>query len=339
MKKILVGLCVAIVLFAVIAGVLVNRWTDTPFGKLDTKAAVFLKLFEMTAGDKTIGEVPVEELRAWYNGQTKSAGIEVESVEDRDIPGPRGRIPIRIYGAEGTGKRPVIVYYHGGGWAIGNIDTHDNVTRYLANASGGIVVSVDYGLAPENPFPAAVDDAYAALEWVSENAESLGGDPSRIAVAGDSAGGNLSAVVSLRARDRNGPKILCQGLIYPATNLSALDTQSHKDFSEGFFLTNQALEWFRSQYVPKPAVRTDPYVSPLLAKDLRNLPPAVVITAQFDPLRDEGEAYAEKLRQAGVPVELVRYDGMLHGFISFVGLMDQAAEALDLIAARVKLAD
>jgi len=336
MRKILLGLCVAIAVIALAAVVLVNQWTKTPYGKLDPKAAVFLKLFEVTSGDMVIGEVPVEDLRAWYEGQAKSAGIEVESVEDREIPGPHGTIPIRIYTAEGTGKRPIIVYYHGGGWVIGSINTHDNVTRYLANASGAIVVSVDYRLAPENPFPAGADDAYAALEWVSENAESLGGDPARIAVAGDSAGGNLSAVVSLRARDRNGPKVLCQGLIYPATNLSALDTQSHKDFSEGFFLTNEALEWFRSQYVPKPEVRTDPYVSPLLAKDHSNLPPAVVITAQFDPLRDEGEAYAEKLEQAGVPVEFVRFDGMLHGFISFVGLMDQAADALDLIAARVK---
>jgi acetyl esterase len=335
-KKILVGLCVATVLFALIAVVLVNRWADTPHGKLDYKAAVFLKLFEATAGRKSFGEVPVEDLRAWYNSQARSAGIEVESVEDREIPGPRGPIPIRIYTSEGTGKRPVVVYYHGGGWVIGNIDTHDNVTRYLANASGGIVVSVDYKLAPENPFPAAVDDAYAALEWVAGNAESLGGDPSRIAVAGDSAGGNLSAAVSLRARDRKGPEILCQGLIYPATNLSALDTQSHKDFAEGFFLTNEALEWFRSQYVPRPEVRMDPYVSPLLAKDHSNLPPAVVITAQFDPLRDEGEAYAAKLEEAGVPVEMVRFDGMLHGFVSFVGVMDQAADALDLIAARVK---
>jgi len=201
------------------------------------------------------------------------------------------------------------------------------------------VVSVDYRLAPENPFPAAVDDAYAALQWVSENAESLGGDPSRIAVAGDSAGGNLSAVVSLRARDRNGPKVSCQALIYPATDPSSLDTQSQNDFATGFLLTKEGLEWFRSQYLPRPEDRVDPYASPLLAPDHSNLPPAVVITAQFDPLRDEGEAYAEKLRQAGVPVEVVRYESMIHGFVSFLGIVDQAAEALDLIGTRVKQAN
>ena len=339
MKKILIGLCVAVVLIALIAVVLVNRWANTPYGKLDYKVAVILKMFEATAGRTSFAEVSPAELRAWYDQRPKREGIVLQSVEDRNIPGPRGQIPIRIYTAERIGKRPVIVYYHGGGWVVGNIETHDNVTRYLAKACGGIVISVGYRLAPENPFPAAVDDAYAALQWVSENAESLGGDPSRITVAGDSAGGNLSAAVSLRSRDRNGPKISCQVLIYPVTNLSALDTGSYNNFGTGFFLTKEGMEWFRSQYLPKPEDRADPYASPLLAPDHSNLPPAVVITAQFDPLRDEGEAYAEKLRQAGVPVEVARYDGIIHGFVSFVGIVDQAAEALDLIAARVKQAN
>ena len=319
--------------------VLVNRWANTPYGKLDYKVAILLKVFEATLGDGSFSEVSPAELRELYNQRPKREGVALQSVEDRSIPGPRGQIPIRIYTAEGTGKRPLIVFYHGGGWVVGNIETHDDVTRYLAKAAGGTVVSVDYRLAPENPFPAAVDDAYAALQWVSENAESLGGDATGITVAGDSAGGNLSAVVSLRARDRNGPKIARQALIYPATNLFRLDSQSQNDFATGFFLTKEGLEWFRSHYLPRTEDRVDPYASPLLARDHSNLPPAVVITAQFDPLRDEGEAYAEKLRQAGVPVEVVRYDGVIHGFVSFLGIVDQAAEALDLIAARIKQAN
>lgn len=336
MKKILIGLCVAIALIALIAVVLINRWANTPYGKLDYKVAVLLKVLEATVGDGSFSEVSPAELRELYNQRPKREGVALQSVEDRSIPGPRGQIPIRIYTAEGTGKRPLIVYYHGGGWVVGNIETHDDVARYLAKAAGGTVVSIDYRLAPENPFPAAVDDAYAALQWVSENAESLGGDPSRITVAGDSAGGNISAVVSLRARDRNGPSIQCQALIYPVTDISSLNTESYNNFATGYFLTKEGMEWFRTQYLPKPEDRVDPYASPLLTRDYGNLPPAIVITAEFDPLRDEGEAYAEKLREAGVPVEVVRYDGMIHGFVSFLGILNQAAEALDLIAARVK---
>jgi len=334
-KKILIGLCVAAVVIAVIAFVLVNRWANTPYGKLDYKVAVLLKVFEWTAGEKAISEVSPAELREWYETRPQREGVALPNVEDRSIPGPQGQIPIRIYTPEGSGKRSVVVFYHGGGWVIGSIDTHDNVTRYLAKASGAIVVSVDYRLAPENPFPAAADDAYAALQWVAENAESLGGDPGRITVAGDSAGGNLSAVVSLRSRDRNGPKIQCQALIYPATNLASLDTESHHLFATGFFLTREGMESFISYYVPEKQDRLDPYASPLLERDHSNLPPAIVITAQFDPLRDEGEAYAAKLRNAGVPVELTRYEGMIHGFVSFLDIVSQGRDALDQIAARV----
>ncbi len=335
MKKFLVGLCVLVALIAVVALVLVNRWATTPYGKLDYKMAVILKMFEATTGQRSLSDASPTELREWYNSRPKNEGVELQRVEDRSIPGPLGPIPIRIYTADGTGNRPVIVYYHGGGWVVGNIETHDAVTRHLAKSLGGIVVSVDYRLAPENPFPAAVEDAYAALQWVSENAESIGGDSTRIAVAGDSAGGNLAAIVSLRARDRKGPKILYQALIYPATNLARLDTESHKNFSEGFFLTGEAIGWFRSLYVPNPEDRLKQETSPLLAQDHGNLPPGLVITAGFDPLRDEGEAYAEKLRQAGVPVDLKRYDGMIHGFISFIGVIDQATDALDSIASKV----
>lgn len=336
MKKILIGGCVVIAILALTAVVLVNRWATTPYGKLDYKVAIVLKLFEATSDSRPLREILPDELREWYNERSRGKSVELAGVEDRSIPGPHGQIPIRIYTPEGAENAPVIIYYHGGGWVVGNIDTHDALTRELANRSSSIVVSVDYRLAPENPFPAAVEDAYATLEWVSQNAESLGGDPSMIAVAGDSAGGNLAAVVSLMSRDKNGPAIKFQALIYPATNLYTMDTESHNNFAEGFFLSKEGMEWFRSQYLPRKEDWTDPHASPLLAKDHSNLPPAIVITAQFDPLRDEGEAYAEKLKQAGVPVKLTRYDGMIHGFVSFADLLDEATEALDEIAAELK---
>jgi acetyl esterase len=335
-KKILIGLCAAILMIAVLAVVVVNRWANTPYGKLDNTVAVLLKVIEWTADDRPFSEISPAELREWYNTRPMGEGVALPSVEDRSIPGPQGQIPVRVYTPEGTGNRPVIVYYHGGGWVVGNIDTHDHVARYLAKAAGAVVVSVDYRLAPESPFPAAVDDAYAALQWVAENAETLGGDADRLTVAGDSAGGNLSAVVAIRSRDRNGPKIQYQALLYPVTNLASMDTDSYNDFATGFFLTKEAMEWFRSHYVPRQEDWVDPYTSPLLARDHSNLPSAIVITAEFDPLRDEGEAYAEQLRQARVPTEVTCYDGMIHGFVSFMDIVSQGREALDQIADRIK---
>lgn len=336
MKKVLIAGCVVIAIIALSAFVLVNRWATTPYGKLDYKVAIVLKLLEATSDARPFHEILPDELRAWYNERPRGKSVEVAGVEDRSIPGPRGEIPIRIYTPVGAGNPPVIVYYHGGGWVVGSIDTHDAVARELANRAASIVVSVDYRLAPENPFPTAVEEAYAALAWVSQNAESLGGDATKVAVAGDSAGGNLAAVVSLMARDKSGPTIRFQALIYPVTNLSSLDTESYNNFAEGFFLTKEGMEWFRSQYLPGKEDWVNPHASPLLAKDHSNLPPAIVITAQFDPLRDEGEAYVEKLKKAGVQVKLSRYDGMIHGFVSFGDLLGEATEALDEIAAEFK---
>jgi acetyl esterase len=338
-RKIAAGLFAGIAVLALVLVVLVHQWANTPYGKLDYKTAVLLKYIEASVGERNLSEVSPEELREWYDQRSRKGGVSLPKVEDRSIPGPQGQIPIRIYTAEGSGRGPAIVYFHGGGWVVGSIDTHDNVARHLAKSSRGVVVSVDYRLAPEHPFPAAQEDAFAAVEWVAEQAEHLGADPGRIIVAGDSAGGNLAAVVSLRSRDRNGPEIRYQALIYPATNLVSFDTVSHENFATGFFLTREGMEWFRSLYLPRPQDRKDPYASPLLAEDHSRLPPALIITAQFDPLRDEGEAYAEKLREAGVPVELVRYDGMIHGFVSFVGILDQAEDALDRIAAKVNETD
>jgi acetyl esterase len=252
-------------------------------------------------------------------------GEPVANVEDRNISGPAGEIPIRIYTPAGSGPFPVVVFFHGGGFVIGNRDTHDPVCRELANAAGTVVVSVDYRLAPEHPFPAAPEDCFAATRWVYEHASEFAGDPERLAVAGDSAGGNLAAVVPLMARDAGGPPIRAQILVYPATELS----MSHPSIEEngvGYLLTAADMRWFMGHY--KPDV-DDPRASPIKAGDLSGLPPALVITGEYDPLRDEGEAYAERLREAGVPVVLSRYDGQIHGFFQLKSLIDAATKAMD----------
>jgi acetyl esterase len=251
----------------------------------------------------------------------------VALVADRRLPGPAGEIPVRIYTPAGRGPFPVLVYLHGGGWVIGNLDTHDGLCRLLANGAVCIVVSVDYRLAPEHPFPAAAEDAYAATRWIAEHAATIGGDARRIAVGGDSAGGNLSAVVCLMARDRGGPRLVHQLLVYPVTDVPGV-TASYRENGEGYFLTGAMMRWFWRHYTGADAPRDDPYLCPLRAADLRGLPRALVITAEFDPLRDEGEAYAARLRAAGVPVALSRYPGMIHGFFGMTGLLDRARDAV-----------
>nr|WP_281427635.1 alpha/beta hydrolase [Mesobacillus maritimus] len=257
------------------------------------------------------------------------AGIpeEVGKVEDRRIPGPGGEIPVRIYTPEGEGPFPALVYYHGGGWVIGNLDTVEVPCRLLTNRANCVVISVDYRLAPEHKFPAAAEDAYSAVQWVVDNASSIGVDSARVAVGGDSAGGNLAAVVALMAKDKGGPSISYQMLIYPVTNHN-YDTQSYKDNAEGYFLTKSTMEWFWNHYLRNEEDGKNPYASPLLAEDVSGLPPALVITGGFDPLRDEGEAYAEKLKAAGVAVEATRYDGMIHGFFWLPGMLLQGDKAI-----------
>jgi acetyl esterase len=251
----------------------------------------------------------------------------IKQVEDREIPGPQGNIPVRIYTPEGAGPFPVLVYFHGGGWVICNLDTHDDSCRKLANLAGCIVVSVDYRLAPEHKFPAAAEDCYAATRWAAENAASFNGDPARLAIGGDSAGGNLAAVVALMARDRGGPPLVFQLLIYPVTDYYTPGTPSYQENAEGYFLTRDDMIWFWNHYLNDESEAKHPYASPLQAPDLSNLPPALVITAEFDPLRDEGEKYAERLREAGVPVVLKRYDGMIHGFFGMGARVDKSIQA------------
>lgn len=252
----------------------------------------------------------------------------VKHVEDRRIPGPEGSIPVRIYRPEGDGPLPILVYFHGGGWVICNLDTHDAACRKLANAAVCIVVSVDYRLAPEHKFPAAVDDCYAATQWVANHAESLYGDPTRIAVGGDSAGGNLAAAVSLMARDRNGPSLVYQLLIYPVTDHYTIHTPSYQENAEGYFLTQADMIWFWDHYLSSEEDRKHPHAVPLQAESLHGLPPALVITAEYDPLRDEGEMYARRLQEAGVPTLLKRYNGMIHGFFNMAAVLSQGQQGI-----------
>ncbi len=262
----------------------------------------------------------------------------VHHVEDREIPGPNGIIPLRIYTPAGNGPFPVLVFYHGGGWVICSLETHDPVCRSLANAARCVVVSVDYRLAPEHKFPAAADDCYAATQWALSNATLINGDPARVAVGGDSAGGNLAAVVTLMARDRNAAAPIFQLLVYPVTDYFVPGTPSYLQNAEGYFLTRDDMVWFWNHYLNDEADTANPYACPLRATSQAGLPPALVITAEFDPLRDEGEMYAARLRESGVTAQLVRYDGMIHGFFSMGGVLDQGRNALALAAAQLRAA-
>jgi acetyl esterase/lipase len=268
---------------------------------------------------------------------TKGDREPVGRVEDRRIPGPASPIPVRIYTPSGSGSFPVLVYFHGGGWVIGNIETHDAPCRALTNTANSIVVSVDYRLAPEHRFPAAVEDCYAATRWVAEYAAEIAGDASRIAVGGDSAGGNLAAAVALAARDRGGPPLVFQLLVYPVTD-HRFDTPSYRDNADGYFLTRDAMLWFWGHYLESEETGGSPLASPLRAEDLRRLPPAFVMTAEYDPLRDEAEAYASRLRDAGVPVTVKRYDGTIHGFFSLANVLSAGKQGMLDAAAGLRAA-
>ncbi len=251
-------------------------------------------------------------------------------VENLTVDGPVGKLRARHYAPSGARGAPLVVFFHGGGFVFGDVDTHDAPCRMLCHHAGVHVLSVDYRLAPEHPFPAAVDDAFAAFRWARAHAESLGADPRRIGVAGDSAGGNLAAVVSQLARDGGEPGPACQVLLYPATDR----TRAHPSvgrFSEGFFLTHEMMSWFSMHY-HHGVDPHDPRLSPLAARSFEHLPPALVVTAAFDPLRDEGEAYGEALRHAGGQVIVRRFDGLIHGFVNLVGISRASRDALVEVA-------
>jgi len=259
-------------------------------------------------------------------------------VEEMTIPGPGGEIGARLYVALGAPRppQPLLVYYHGGGWVIGNLETHDGLCRFLAENSGCRVLSIDYRLAPEHPFPAPVEDAAAAFAWAAEHGEELGADPARIAVAGDSAGGNLAAGVCLGARDGGGPQPAMQLLLYPATDVVG-EQASRDTFAEGFLLTRNDMKWFEDHYLPDGCEADDPRASMMRAQDVSNLPPAYVATAGFDPLRDEGEIYAARMREAGVPVVLQRHPGLIHGFANLTAICPSARAAMLEVAGALRM--
>jgi acetyl esterase len=278
-----------------------------------------------------LATTPVEEYRAEMKAGILAFGPSPEvvaSVVDTTMPGPGGELPLRIYTPEHDAPLGIAVFFHGSGFVICDLDTHDHECRVLANRACVIVVSVDYRLAPEHKFPAAVDDGLAALGWVAEHAQDLGGDPARLALVGDSAGGDIAAVVAQLARDAGGPPVIFQLLVYPVTDLRT-ESQSFIDNASGYGLSAEAMRWYVEQYVRTTADILDPRGSPLLAPSLAGLPPAFVAVCEYDPLRDEGKQYAHRMRDAGVDVTLRRYDGAVHGIFQMSRFTKIGARILD----------
>jgi len=306
---------------------------------LDHDAEILLKMIR-EANRPTFESVGAVAARDLYMAGRKALSpdpMPIAETRDLAIPGPGGPIAARLYRSAKNGKLPVLVFFHGGGWVVGNIDSHEAMCRHVANRAECAILSVDYRMGPEHKFPAAVEDGFAATAWTADNAASLGVDPRQLAVGGDSAGGNLAAVVSLLARDKRAPRVSCQLLIYPATD-AAMRHDSVARYAEGYVLTRATMRWFYEQYLRTPEDAADWRVSPLLAPDLSRLPPAYVMTAGYDPLCDEGDAYAARLAAAGVPVTHRRFPGQVHGFVTNGRVIRAAETALDEVAAAVKAA-
>ena len=284
------------------------------------------------SGAKPYHQVSVDEARRAFAARAllPRSEVVVAKVENRSISGADAtQVPVRIYTPNGTGPFPLLVYFHGGGWVVGDLDSHDSVCRELCGRADVVIVSVDYRLAPEHRFPAAVDDCLAATRWAATHAVSLNADASRLAVGGDSAGGNLAAVVALHLRDEGGPSIAAQLLVYPAVRMDGTVTQSMIDNAVGYGLQRADMDWFCAHYLPSTDAGRHPHASPLLAKSLANLPPALVQTCEFDPLRDEGEEYARALKAAGVEVTATRYEGSIHAAWGLFTVLEPGRRMVD----------
>lgn len=298
---------------------------------LDSQAKLSLEQ-RKAAGVPGQHEVSPQEARRMQEAQPRIPGPEIGSVQDKEVQGTHGNIPIRIYTPEGEGPFPITMWFHGGGWVIGNIETNDATCRALAESADSIIVSVDYKLSPEYKFPIPFDDCYEATSWVFKYAHTFNGDSGNLAVAGASAGGNLAAAVSLKARNEKGPSIKQQTLVYPVTDYD-FSYDSYKECKEGYGLEYATMVYFWNSYLSAENDQYNPYAVPMRAEDLSNLPPAFILTVEFDPLRDEGEAYAKALRISNVPTKLTRYDGMIHAFfnagVPFDRTWDAIAEVCD----------
>ena len=300
--------------------------------QLDPQAATLIEK-AIEAGNPEMYDLDPTEARTMFVELSRAVAVEkvdVAKVSDCKVPGPSGDIPVRVYWPVNRSEPlPVLVYFHGGGWVIGDLETHDPVCRWLSVRAQCVVVSVDYRMGPEHKFPAAVDDCLAVTEWVLSAGKLTNVDSARVAVGGDSAGGNLAAVVAHELRDSGTAPLSYQLLIYPATDLTRAEA-SQTELAEGYRLTGTLMEWFIYHYLNKTEERMNPKASPLFFEDFSGLPPALVITAGFDPLRDEGLRYNEKLVSAGVQTKYLCYEGMIHGFMSMGGWLDKGKEALDL---------